>query len=318
MSRKFCVAPMMDRTDRHERFFLRKLSKKAYLYTEMIHINAILHGDKNKLLSFNPCEHPLAIQLGGNDPYKISEAAIISEDYGYDEVNLNIGCPSNRVQGGGFGAVLMKDPKLVSSCIKSVRKKIKIPVSIKCRIGVDDMDEYKDLNLFIEQASDAGCKIFIIHARKAWLKGLSPKDNRNLPPLNYERVYRVKEEFPDLEIILNGGIEEVSGCNAHLEFVDGVMMGRKAYDNPYQMIEVDSLFFGLPKQAKTRKEIFLDFIPYIMKQISTGEKIHLITRHLMGLSKGIRNAKEVRTHLANLNTFDEPEENLYQIANQLT
>ena len=309
---------MMDRTDRHERFFLRKLSKKAYLYTEMIHINAILHGDKNKLLSFNPCEYPLAIQLGGNDPYKISEAASISEDYGYDEVNLNIGCPSNRVQGGGFGAVLMKDPKLVSSCIKSVKKKIKIPVSIKCRIGVDDMDEYKDLNLFIEQASDAGCKIFIIHARKAWLKGLSPKDNRNLPPLNYERVYRVKEEFPDLEIILNGGIEEVSQCNEHLEFVDGVMMGRKAYDNPYQMIEVDSLFFGLPKQAKTRKEIFLDFIPYIMKQISTGEKIHLITRHLMGLSKGIRNAKEVRTHLANLNTFDEPEENLYQIANQLT
>ncbi len=188
MSHRFCVAPMMDRTDRHERFFLRSLSKKAYLYTEMINANAVLFGNQNELLKFNECEHPLAIQLGGNDPIKLSEAASISESYGYDEINLNIGCPSSKVRIGNFGAILMKKPNLVAKCVRAIKNKVNIPVSVKCRIGVDDMDEEEDLNTFIKKVGDAGCKVFIVHARKAWLKGLSPKENRNIPPLNYERI----------------------------------------------------------------------------------------------------------------------------------
>jgi len=317
MDRRFCVAPMMDRTDRHERFFLRSLSKQAYLYTEMINANAVLFGDQNKLLKFNECEHPLAIQLGGNDPIKLGDSAIISEAHGYDEINLNIGCPSYKVQNGEFGAVLMKNPKLVALCIKSIKDKVKIPVSVKCRIGVDDMNEDKDLSAFIKEVSDSGCKVFIVHARKAWLKGLSPKENRNIPPINYHRVYRLKEEFPDLEIIINGGLETIEEGLEHIKYVDGVMMGRKVYKNPYQLIKVDNLFYGLPKIIKSRKEVFLELIPYIIQQKNSGEKTQLITRHFMGLIKGNQFAKKIRTHLANLNFSDKPEEALYRIANQL-
>ena len=223
MNRRFCVAPMMNRTDRHERFFLRSLSKKAFLYTEMINVNALLYGKQKNILLFNHCEHPIGIQLGGNDPIKLADSAVISEAYGYDEVNLNIGCPSTKVQNGEFGAVLMKNPKLVAECIKAIINKVRIPVSVKCRIGVDDMDEDKDLNSFIKEISDAGCKIFIIHARKAWLKGLSPKENRNIPPIKYRRVYRLKEEFPELEIIVNGGLKKIEDSEKHLQFVDGVV-----------------------------------------------------------------------------------------------
>ena len=317
MIHRFCVAPMMDRTDRHERFFLRSLSKKAYLYTEMINANAVLFGDQNELLKFNECEHPLAIQLGGNDPIKLSEAATISESYGYDEINLNIGCPSNKVQSGNFGAILMNKPNLVAKCVKAIKNKVNIPVSVKCRIGVDDMDEEKDLNTFIKKVSDSGCKIFIVHARKAWLKGLSPRENRNIPPLNYERVYKLKDEFPHLEIIINGGLETIEDSKNHLTKVDGVMMGRKAYENPFQLTKVDHLFYGMPFLSKTRKEVLLRMIPYIIKQHKAGIKINLISRHFMGLTKGTRFAKQIRANLTNLNALKEPEKKLTQIANQL-
>ena len=317
MIRRFCVAPMMDRTDRHERFFLRSLSKKAYLYTEMINANAVLFGDQNELLKFNECEHPLAIQLGGNDPIKLSEAATISESYGYDEINLNIGCPSNKVQSGNFGAILMNKPNLVAKCVKAIKNKVNIPVSVKCRIGVDDMDEEKDLNTFIKKVSDSGCKIFIVHARKAWLKGLSPRENRNIPPLNYERVYKLKDEFPHLEIIINGGLETIEDSKNHLTKVDGVMMGRKAYENPFQLTKVDHLFYGMPFLSKTRKEVLLRMIPYIIQQHKAGIKINLISRHFMGLTKGTRFAKQIRANLTNLNALKEPEKKLTLIANQL-
>ena len=317
MIHRFCVAPMMDRTDRHERFFLRSLSKKAYLYTEMINANAVLFGDQNELLKFNECEHPLAIQLGGNDPIKLSEAATISESYGYDEINLNIGCPSNKVQSGNFGAILMNKPNLVAKCVKAIKNKVNIPVSVKCRIGVDDMDEEKDLNTFIKKVSDSGCKIFIVHARKAWLKGLSPRENRNIPPLNYERVYKLKDKFPHLQIIINGGLETIEDSKNHLTKVDGVMMGRKAYENPFQLTKVDHLFYGMPFLSKTRKEVLLRMIPYIIQQHKAGIKINLISRHFMGLTKGTRFAKQIRANLTNLNALKEPEKKLTQIANQL-
>lgn len=317
MDRRFCVAPMMDRTDRHERFFLRSLSKKAYLYTEMINANSVLFGDQNKLLKFNECEHPLAIQLGGNDPIKLRDSAIISEAYGYDEINLNIGCPSSKVQNGEFGAVLMKNPKLVAQCIKSIKDKVKIPVSVKCRIGVDDMNEDKDLSAFIKEVSDSGCKVFIVHARKAWLKGLSPKENRNIPPINYQRVYQLKEEFPDLEIIINGGLKKIEDSEKHLRFVDGVMMGRKVYKDPYQLIKVDHLIYGLPESLKTKKDVLLEMIPYVMQQNNSGEKIQLVCKHFMGLAKGTKFATKIRSNLARLHTFKKPEKTLIQIANQL-
>ena len=308
---------MMDRTDRHERFFLRSLSKKAFLYTEMINVNALLYGDKKDILLFNQCEHPLGIQLGGNDPIKLGDSAIISEAYGYDEINLNIGCPSSKVQNGEFGAVLMKNPKLVAQCIKSIKDKVKIPVSVKCRIGVDDMNEDKDLSAFIEEVSDSGCKVFIVHARKAWLKGLSPKENRNIPPINYQRVYRLKEEFPDLEIIINGGQKKIEDSEKHLRFVDGVMMGRKVYEDPYQLIKVDHLIYGLPEFSKTKKDVLLEMIPYVMEQNNSGEKIQLVCKHFMGLAKGTKFATKIRSSLARLHTFKKPEKTLIQIANQL-
>jgi len=318
MIHRFCVAPMMDRTDRHERFFLRSLSKKAYLYTEMINANAVLFGNQNELLKFNECEHPLAIQLGGNDPIKLSEAATISESYGYDEINLNVGCPSTKVQNGDFGAILMRNPNLVAKCVKAIKNNVNIPVSIKCRIGVDDMDEEKDLNTFIKKVSDSGCKIFIIHARKAWLKGLSPKENRNIPPLNYERVYKLKDEFPHLEIIINGGLENVEDSKNHLTKVDGVMMGRKAYENPFQLTKVDHLIYGMPFLPKTKEEVLLKMIPYIIQQHKAGVKINFISRHLIGLTKGTKFAKHIRSSLTNLNSLRQPERKLIQIANQLS
>ena len=308
---------MMDRTDRHERFFLRSLSKKAFLYTEMINVNALLYGDKKDILLFNECEHPLGIQLGGNDPIKLGDSAIISEASGYDEINLNIGCPSPKVQNGEFGAVLMKNPKLVAQCIKSIKNKVKIPVSVKCRIGVDDMNEDKDLSAFIKEVSDSGCKVFIVHARKAWLKGLSPKENRNIPPINYQRVYRLKEEFPDLEIIINGGLKKIEDSEKHLRFVDGVMMGRKVYEDPYQLIKVDHLIYGLPESLKTKKDVLLEMIPYVKQQNNSGEKIQLVCKHFMGLAKGTKFATKIRSSLARLHTFKKPEKTLIQIANQL-
>ena len=287
MSHRFSVAPMMDRTDRHCRYFHRLLTKKSKLYTEMLHSNAILKGDTESLLKFTNEEHPLAIQLGGSDPKSLAEASVIAEEFGYKEINLNVGCPSSKVQKGKFGAVLMKEPRLVSECINEMHKSVNIPVTVKCRIGVDDMDKESELDRFVEEVSSSGCNTFIVHARKAWLKGLSPKENREIPPLDYERVYRLKEKFHSLNIVVNGGIKSVKDSLNHLQFVDGVMLGREAYDNPYILTEVDSLIFNKVAYPKTRQDILLEMLPYIEHELQKGTKITRITKHLLGLFKGL-------------------------------
>ena len=309
MSHRFCIAPMMDRTDRHCRYFHRLLTKRSFLYTEMLHSNAILNGNTSKLLEYDQEEHPLAIQLGGSDPVSLAEASVISEEFGYKEINLNIGCPSTKVQKGRFGAVLMKEPGLVSKCISAMKKSVNIPVTVKCRIGVDDMDEDTYLDKFIKEVSFAGCETFIIHARKAWLKGLSPKDNREIPPLNYQRVYKLKDAFPDLNFIINGGIKTIKESLDHLQYVDGVMLGREAYDNPYILTEVDSSIFLENLNATSQGDILLKLLPYIQSEIEKGTKISHITKHLMGLFKGFNGAKNIRKYLVSLNNEINPIDN---------
>ena len=309
MNHRFCVAPMMDRTDRHCRYFHRLLTKRSFLYTEMLHSNAILNGDVNKLLEFKAEEHPLAIQLGGSDPSSLAEASVVSEEFGFREINLNIGCPSSKVQKGRFGAVLMREPELVSKCIYAMKKSVSIPVTVKCRIGVDDMDEDAYLDKFIKEVSFSGCETFIIHARKAWLSGLSPKDNREIPPLNYQRVYKLKETFPELNIIINGGIKTIRESIEHLNYVDGVMLGREAYDNPFILTEVDSEIFSDAKHPIRRTDILYKLLPYIQSEIDKGTKISHITKHLMGLFKGFDGAKNIRKYLVSLSNEVQPVDN---------
>ena len=309
MNHRFCVAPMMDRTDRHCRYFHRLLTKRSFLYTEMLHSNAILNGDVNKLLEFKAEEHPLAIQLGGSDPSSLAEASVVSEEFGFREINLNIGCPSSKVQKGRFGAVLMREPELVSKCIYAMKKSISIPVTVKCRIGVDDMDEDAYLDKFIKEVSFSGCETFIIHARKAWLSGLSPKDNREIPPLNYQRVYKLKETFPELNIIINGGIKTIKESIEHLNYVDGVMLGREAYDNPFILTEVDSEIFSDVMHPIRRTDILYKLLPYIQSEIDKGTKISHITKHLMGLFKGFDGAKNIRKYLVSLSNEVQPVDN---------
>ena len=272
----------------------------------MLHSNAILKGDTERLLEFKNEEHPLAIQLGGSDPKSLAEASVIAEKFGYKEINLNVGCPSSKVQKGKFGAVLMKEPKLVSECINEMYKSVNIPVTVKCRIGVDDMDKESELDRFVEEVSSSGCNTFIVHARKAWLKGLSPKENREIPPLDYERVYRLKEKFHSLNIVVNGGIKSVQDSLNHLQFVDGVMLGREAYDNPYILTEVDTVIFNTVGCAKTRQDILLEMLPYIEHELQKGTKIPRITKHLLGLFKGLDGAKKIREFLVTLNNEMNP------------
>ena len=275
----------------------------------MLHSNAILHGDVNKLLEFKTEEHPLAIQLGGSDPSSLAEASVISEEFGFREINLNIGCPSSKVQKGRFGAVLMREPELVSKCIYAMKKSVSIPVTVKCRIGVDDMDEDAYLDKFIKELSFSGCETFIIHARKAWLSGLSPKDNREIPPLNYQRVYKLKETFPELNIIINGGIKTIKESIEHLNYVDGVMLGREAYDNPFILTEVDSEIFSDAMHPIRRTDILYKLLPYIQSEIDKGTKISHITKHLMGLFKGFDGAKNIRKYLVSLSNEVQPVDN---------
>ena len=306
MNHRFCVAPMMDRTDRHCRYFHRLLTRRSLLHTEMLHSNAILNGDVDKLLEFKAEEHPLTIQLGGSDPSSLAEASLISEEFGFKEVNLNIGCPSSKVQKGRFGAILMKEPELVSKCVRTIKKSVSIPVTVKCRIGVDDMDEDASLDKFIKEVSYSGCETFIIHARKAWLSGLSPKDNREIPPLNYERVYKLKETFPELSIVINGGIKTINESLEHLKYVDGVMLGREAYDNPFILTEVDNKIFSDAIHPISRSDILYKLLPYIQAEIDKGAKISHITKHLMGLFKGFDGAKNIRKYLVSLNNEVQP------------
>ena len=297
-SHRFCIAPMMDWTDRHERYFLRLFSRHAFLYTEMLTSAAIAHGDVDYLLRYNPEEHPLGVQLGGSDPAELAMAAQKAEQFGYQEINLNIGCPSDRVQSGRFGACLMAEPKLVAQCVAAIKDQVSLPVSVKCRIGIDEQDSEGFLTDFIGTIADEGCKLFIIHARIAILEGFSPKQNREIPPLNYQRVFHMKELFPELTLIINGGIINLDDGLAMLDRVDGFMVGREAYSNPYLLHKVDSLLFGEPESDKTRLEYLREFVPYVEQELSAGTPLRHMTRHILGLFKGVRGGKAFRRHLS--------------------
>lgn len=277
---------MMDRTDRHCRYFLRQISHRTLLYTEMVTSMAILHGDKDKLLGFDRAEHPLALQIGGDNPQDLAKCAQIAEDFGYDEVNLNVGCPSSRVQNGNFGACLMLQPERVAECLAAMISATKIPVTVKHRIGVDEVDLYEDLVKFVSIVSQTGCQRFSVHARKAWLQGLSPKENREIPPLRYEDVYRLKQDFPHLSIEINGGFTSLEQVQTQLQFVDAVMIGRAAYDNPYLFAEADRQIYGDDTPAPSRQEIVMAMLPYIDAWVGKGWKLNSITRHILQLFHG--------------------------------
>lgn len=297
---KFCVAPMLDWTDRHCRYFHRLISQHALLYTEMVTTGALIHGDHQRFLQFNPVENPVAFQLGGSNPRELAVCARMVEDYGYDEVNLNVGCPSDRVQNGRFGACLMAEPELVADCVAAMKQAVSIPVTVKSRIGIDERDSYQELVHFVATIADAGCETFIIHARKAWLSGLSPKQNRDIPPLRYDVVYQIKQDFPQLAIILNGGITTLDQAEAVLQQVDGVMVGREAYHNPYILAGVDRRFFGDAKQPRSRETVMDLLIPYIQQQLALNDGVRLnsITRHILGLFHGEPGARGWRRHLS--------------------
>lgn len=297
ISHLISVAPMMDWTDRHDRYFLRLISPSVRLYTEMVTAQALAHGDVNYLLGFDKTEKPLALQLGGSDPFLLAQSAKMGEDFGYDEINLNVGCPSERVQSGRFGACLMLEPLLVADCVSAMQDAVNIPVTIKCRIGVDEQDSYQALYYFIETISKAGCQVFIIHARKAWLSGLSPKQNREIPPLNYEVVKQIKRDFPELTIIINGGIKTISDIDHCLNSVDGVMIGREAYANPYFLAAIQAKYFS-NENIKSRGEVIQAFLPYVQEQLQNNKRLTSLTRHILGLFQGQRGAATWRRYLS--------------------
>lgn len=298
LSRRFCVAPMLDITDTHCRYLLRLLSRHAVLYTEMITTQALLHSEPARLLDYHPSEHPIALQLGGSDPTLLARVAPMARDWRYDEINLNVGCPSDRVQSGRFGACLMAEPKLVAECVSTMKSVVNTPVTVKHRIGIDEQDSYAFLCDFVGTVQEAGCSTFVVHARKAWLKGLSPKENREIPPLDYARVYQLKRDFPDLEIIINGGIKTLNECLAHLSQVDGVMLGREAYDNPYMMAEVDRALYGDTTPSPSRDQVFEQYLSYVEQQLSLGQPLMRSARHLLGLFQGLPGARRFRRHLS--------------------
>ncbi|MDQ5769518.1 tRNA dihydrouridine(20/20a) synthase DusA [Thiothrix subterranea] len=294
LNRKFTVAPMLDWTDRHCRYFHRLLTKKSVLYTEMVTTGALLHGDPARHLRFNQEEHPVALQLGGSEPQEMAECARLAASYGYDEVNINVGCPSERVQKGAFGACLMAEPDLIAECVSAMQATVNIPVTVKNRIGIDDQDDYAGLHHFVSTVSQAGCQTFIIHARKAWLKGLSPKENREIPPLRYELVYELKQAFPHLEIIINGGITTLEQCQQHLQHVDGVMVGREAYHNPWLLAQVDSALYGVNDTFQDRKAVLAAFLDYVQAQQAAGVALNHMSRHILGLFQGMPGARSFR------------------------
>lgn len=294
------VAPMMDWTDRHCRYFHRSLSQHAILYTEMITTGALIHGDVNRFLQFDETEHPVVLQLGGCDPKQLSQCAKLVADHGYDGVNLNVGCPSDRVQSARFGACLMAAPDLVADCIKAMQDACDIPVTVKTRIGIDEHEGYNFLCDFVKKISGTGCETIIIHARKAWLQGLSPKQNREIPPLHYDRVYQIKKDFPNLKIIINGGIKILQQADDHLKHVDGVMLGRLAYQAPYTLAEIDQRYYQSQALILTRQQIIEKMVPYIEQQLSLGTRLHTITRHMLGLFNGQPGARHWRRTLSEL------------------
>jgi len=291
------VAPMMDWTDRHCRYFLRLISPRVRLYTEMVTSAAVLHGDRDRLLGYHPDEHPLALQLGGSEPEALAACAIEAQERGYDEVNLNVGCPSDRVQSGRFGACLMLEPGRVADCVAAMRNAVSVPVTVKCRIGVDELDSDADLDAFIERLLEVGLERVIVHARKAWLQGLSPKQNREVPPLEYDRVYRIKQRYPGLNVYINGGITELDDIDSHLMQVDGVMIGREAYHNPWLLAELESHFDDTPV-LRSRHAIVEAMFPYIEEALSQGVRLQQISRHMLGLFQAQAGARAWRRHIS--------------------
>ena len=295
---RFSVAPMMDWTDRHCRVFHRIMTRRAKLYTEMLTTGAILHGDRQRLLGFDASEHPVALQLGGSSPADLAQAAKIGEDFGYDEINLNVGCPSDRVKDGRFGACLMAEPALVAECVAAMKRAVKIPVTVKCRIGIDDQDPELALDTLARGVVAAGTDALIVHARKAWLNGLSPKENRDIPPLDYGRVYRLKAALPNVPVIINGGIASIEEAKQHLAHVDGVMLGRAAYQEPWRLLAVDAELFGEALPQATMKDAFEAMLPYIERELASGTRLHAITRHFVGAFHAVPGARAFRRHLA--------------------
>jgi tRNA-dihydrouridine synthase A len=300
-----CIAPMMDYTDRHDRYFLRLISRHILLYTEMVTTQAILRGDHARLLAYHPAEHPLALQLGGSDPAELAQCARIAEEYGYDEINLNVGCPSDRVKSGSFGACLMATPEIVADCVAAMAEAVDgSPITVKHRIGIDHLDSYEHLHHFVATVAAAGCKTFIVHARKAWLQGLSPKENREIPPLRYEVVYQLKRDFPQLEFVINGGIKDLDTVEQVLTGgLDGAMIGREAYSNPYVLHDADRRLYDPSAPIKRRTEIVRELIPYIEQQSATTP-VYAITRHILGLFHGLPGAREWRRRLSDRARFE--------------
>ena len=296
--RRLSVAPMLDLTDRHCRYFLRQLTRQTLLYTEMVTTGAVLRGDRKRLLAYDPAERPLALQLGGSDPADLAQCARIAAESGYDEVNLNVGCPSDRVQSGRFGACLMAEPEWVAECVAAMQAVTALPVTVKTRIGIDDRDSYAELAEFVAKVAAGGCKIFIIHARKAWLKGLNPKENREIPPLRYDIVYRLKQDFPALTLIINGGLTSLDQVAAQLGPVDGAMIGRAAYENPYLLAEADQRLFGSTEPPLTRHQVIQAFLPYLQTQLQQGTPLHGLTRHILGLFQGVPGARAWRRQIS--------------------
>ncbi len=298
-SHKLCIAPMMEWTDRHYRYLVRLMTKHTYLYTEMVTSGALIHGDRDRFLAFNECEHPIALQLGGSEPKDMAQSAKWGESAGYDEININVGCPSDRVQAGRFGVCLMREPKQVATCIRAMREHVSIPITVKCRIGVDDDDSYEFLTEFVDSITAAGCETLIVHARKAWLKGLNPKQNREIPELDYQRVYNLKKDYPDLNIIINGGIESIQQVKTHLQFVDGAMIGRQAYKHPEFLLKVDRELYGqCSSQQADMNEIVLKYAEYVEANIINGTPLKSMTKHILNVYQGIPGAKLWRRHLS--------------------
>jgi tRNA-dihydrouridine synthase A len=295
---RLSVAPMMDWTDRHCRVFHRLMTRRARLYTEMLTTGAIIHGDRRRLLGFDASEHPVALQLGGSDPRDLATSAKIGEDFGYDEINLNVGCPSDRVKDGRFGACLMAEPALVAACVDAMKRTVAIPVTVKCRMGIDDQDPEAALDALAQSVIAAGADALIVHARKAWLNGLSPKENRDIPPLDYNRVYRLKASLPDVPVVINGGIASLAEAKRHLGFVDGVMLGRAAYQEPWRLLTADPELFGEAAPHATMKDVFETMMPYIERELAQGVRLHSITRHFVGAFHGVPGARAFRRYLA--------------------
>ncbi|MCX4187323.1 tRNA dihydrouridine(20/20a) synthase DusA [Methylophaga sp. OBS4] len=297
-ARRLSVAPMLDWTDRDCRYLLRLISRHCLLYTEMVTTGALIYGDRDRFLAHDEQEYPLALQLGGSDPAALAQCARMGEEAGFDEINLNVGCPSDRVQSGSFGACLMAEPELVAEGVAAMRAVVNIPVTVKTRLGIDKQDSYEFVADFVSKVADAGCEVFILHARKAWLQGLSPKENRDVPPLEYPRVYQIKQDFPHLHIDINGGIHTLEEVKNHLQKVDGVMMGRAVYHNPYLLADADAMIFDDNREVLSRHQIIEAMLPYIAKRMTEGRPLKSITRHLLGLFQGLPGARRWRRHLS--------------------